>query len=140
MNQAATNGEDTKVQPKTTAQKPFKTLIPEVRERKETVEFTYTLAHEIRNPLSTINLAVDMLRISDDPNEKDACLDIIVRNSLRINDLLTDLLNSYQLNEIILDKYSINQLIDEVLIMIWDRLTLKNIKVSKYFSTLDCKL
>jgi signal transduction histidine kinase len=115
-------------------------IAPANKEPRQAVEFTYTLAHEIRNPLSTINLAVEMLRITNDVKEKEACLDIIMRNSTRINGLLTDLLNSYQLDEIRLEKYSINQLIDEVLFIIRDRLKLKKIKVTRYFTTLDCRI
>jgi signal transduction histidine kinase len=140
MNHPTLNGHGTNLLNKISAENHFNTGIPENIKPTESIEFTYTLAHEIRNPLSTINLAVDMLKLTSDEDEKKTCLDIITRNSLRINDLLTDLLTSYQLNEIRLQKYSIDQLIDEVLILIGDRLTMKNIKVSKYYSTLDCKI
>ncbi|HEY4876801.1 MAG TPA: ATP-binding protein [Puia sp.] len=115
-------------------------IVPEINSRKQQVEFTYTLAHEIRNPLATINLAVGILKLTSDKNKKKEYLDIIASNSLQINDLLTDLLASYHQDEIRVEKYSINQLIDEVLIITHDRLKLKNIKVSKYYSTLDCKI
>ncbi|HSZ86763.1 MAG TPA: ATP-binding protein [Puia sp.] len=134
------NGDGTRLLNKTATENHFNDNSPEVNNRSEPLEFTYTLAHEIRNPLSTINLAVDMLKLTNDEHEKKTCLDIIVRNSLRINNLLTDLLNSYQLDEIRLKKYSINQVMDEVLVIIGDRLTMKNIKVLKYYSTLDCKI
>jgi signal transduction histidine kinase len=134
------NGDGTRLPSVAATENHFNDFIPEINKRTELVEFTYTLAHEIRNPLSTINLAVDMLKLTHDEQEKKTCLDIITRNSLRINDLLTDLLTSYQLDEIRSQKYSINQLIDEVLVIIGDRLTMKNIKVSKYYSTLDCKI
>lgn len=115
-------------------------LASQIKEVKQSIEFTYTLAHEIRNPLSTINLSVEMLKITNNKKEKKACLDIIMRGSSRINNLLTDLLKSYQLNEIQLQKYSPNQIIDEVLKIIADSLMLKNITVSKYYSTMDCKI
>ena len=121
-------------------EKLINTLAPQVKELNQSVEFTYTLAHEIRNPLSTINLAVEMLKITNNKKEKEACLDIIMRGSSRINNLLTDLLKSYQLDEIRLEKFSLNQIIDEVLTIIADRLMLKNIIVSKYYSTVDCKI
>ncbi|HLY70666.1 MAG TPA: ATP-binding protein [Puia sp.] len=114
--------------------------VSETNERRQQVEFTYTLAHEIRNPLATINLAVGILKLTDDKNKKNECLNIITNNSLQINDLLTDLLDSYHLDAIKIEKYSINQLIDQVLMTTRDRLKLKNIKVSKYYSTLDCKI
>ena len=118
----------------------FPKAASEIIEHNLSTEFTYTLAHEIRNPLSTINLAVEMLKITNNEDEKSACLDIIMRNSLRINDLLTDLLKSYQLDEILSKKHSINKLIDEVLMLVEDRLILKNVTVSKYYSTVDCKV
>jgi signal transduction histidine kinase len=134
------NGDGTRLLNATSTENHSNNIIPETNKSTEAVEFTYTLAHEIRNPLSTINLAVDMLRLTNDEHEKNTCLDIIMRNSLRINNLLTDLLTSYQLDEIRFKKYSINDLIDEVLVVSGDLLTLKNIKVSKYYSTLDCKI
>jgi signal transduction histidine kinase len=140
MKPPALNGDGTRVLNIPSVENHFSNIIPEINKRTESVEFTYTLAHEIRNPLSTINLAVDMLKLTNDEHEKRTCLDIIARNSLRINDLLTDLLTSYQLDVIKLQKYSIDQLIDEVLIIIGDRLTMKNIKVLKYYSTIDCKI
>jgi signal transduction histidine kinase len=140
MNQVALNGDNSRLQRAVPGSTALDKSVPETKENRETLEFTYTLAHEIRNPLTTINLAVDMLRISDDPKEKEACLDLIIRNSLRINGLLTDLLNSYQVNEIRLEIYAINLLIDEVVDRLQDRLSLKNIEVSKYYSTQDCKL
>src|SRR5579862_3949964 len=140
MSHPAQNGHGPSLLNIAPAENKFNTCVTEVRKHTESVEFTYTLAHEIRNPLSTINLAVDMLKLTNDELEKKTCLDIITRNSLRINDLLTDLLSSYQLNEIRLQKYSIDQLLDEVLILIGDRLSMKNIKVSRYYSTPDCTL
>src|SRR5580658_2682011 len=125
MTPPSINGDGKRLLNVTATENRFNDIIPETNKRTASVEFTYTLAHEIRNPLSTINLAVEMLKITNDAKEKEACLDIIMRNSTRINGLLTDLLNSYQLDEIRLEKYSINQLIDEVLFIIRDRLKLK---------------
>ncbi|HLY70552.1 MAG TPA: ATP-binding protein [Puia sp.] len=121
--------------------KPLKAAkVQEIKEQKQPVEFTYTLAHEIRNPLSTINLAVEMLKTTIDEKERIECLDIIVRNSSRINALLTDLLTSYQLDEVELEKYSISQVLGEVLMTVEDRLNLKNVKVSRYYTTRGCKI
>jgi signal transduction histidine kinase len=140
MDPLSTNGDGMRPHNVTATESRFSDIIPEISKRTESVEFTYTLAHEIRNPLSTINLAVDMLKLTNNEQEKKICLDIITRNSLRINNLLTDLLTSYQLDETGSQKYSIDELIDEVLVTIGDSLTMKNIKVSKYYSTRDCKI
>jgi signal transduction histidine kinase len=140
MNNPPIDDDGIRVQNSLSVKSPFNNAVPEINGRKQQVEFTYTLAHEIRNPLATINLAVGILKLTSDKNKKIECLDIIASNSLQINDLLTDLLDSYHLDEIKVEKYSINQLIDEVLITTRDRLKLKNVKVSKYYSTLDCKI
>jgi signal transduction histidine kinase len=140
MNPSGQNGDGTRMLNIESAESHFNNTIAAISKRTESVEFTYTLAHEIRNPLSTINLAVDMLKLTSDEDEKKTCLDIISRNSLRINNLLTDLLTSYQLDELKLQKYSIDQIIDDVLLLIGDRLTMKNVKVSKYYSTRNCKI
>ena len=54
-----------------------------------------TIAHEIRNPLTNIGLAADQLK-GEIPSSEDSAmlLDMINRNGLRINQLITDLLSS----------------------------------------------
>src|SRR5579872_4022137 len=47
--------------------------------------FTAALAHEVRNPLTNINLAVEMLAGTVNPEEMSIFLDIIRRSSTRIN-------------------------------------------------------
>lgn len=52
------------------------------------------LAHEIRNPLASIAGAASILQKTNGLDEKAArCLDIIVKESNRLNDLLTNFLN-----------------------------------------------
>jgi len=67
-------------------------------------------------------------------------LDVIMRGSSRINDLVTDLLLSYESEEVHLEKCAIHQLLEEVLYSIKDRIMLKNVTVRKDYSTLDCKV
>jgi signal transduction histidine kinase len=103
-------------------------------------QFASALAHEMRDPLSTIKLAGEMLRsmIRDD-NQK-IFLDIILRGSGRINEILTDLLTSIQTEEIESEKHLIHQLLDEALEMSEDRISLKNITVRKDYAPQDCKI
>jgi signal transduction histidine kinase len=115
-------------------------LTPPKIMQKQHEQFASALAHEVRNPLSNINLAADMLKSMLIADDQKIYLDIITRASTRINVLVTDLLRYYQADEMQSEKHSINELIDEVLEITQDRMMLKNITVSKYYTTLDCKI
>jgi signal transduction histidine kinase len=54
--------------------------------------FASALAREVRNPLTSINLSIDMLRSSLMDSELKIYVDIIGRSSMRINDLVDELL------------------------------------------------
>lgn len=108
--------------------------------QKQTVHFASALAHEVRNPLSNINLAVEMLKSLISNDEYKIYLDIILRGAARINDLVTDLLTSTQAVEIQAGKHSIHQLINEVVAMTDDRIRLKNITIRKDYATRDRKI
>jgi signal transduction histidine kinase len=100
-----------------------------------------TIAHEVRNPLTNINLAVDQLKTEFNghgPDTYGQMLDMISRNSVRINQLITDLLNSTKFTELSYRKISINQLLDETLELAKDRIMLSNITIVKYYSDGIC--
>jgi len=100
-----------------------------------------TIAHEVRNPLTNINLAVDQLKVEiNDNSHYVAMLDLIGRNSTRISQLITDLLNSTKFTELVYKKVSINQLLDETLELARDRIALNNITVVKYYSDDICDI
>jgi signal transduction histidine kinase len=103
-------------------------------------QYASALAHEVRNPLSNINLAVEMLQSISRDADQQIYLDIILRGSLRINNLVTDLLATCQPLEMKSDGHFVHQLLDEVLSMTQDRIMLKNIMISKDYSTLDCEV
>lgn len=54
--------------------------------------FATALAREVRNPLTSINLSIDMLRSSIMDSELKVYVDIIGRSSMRINSLVDELL------------------------------------------------
>jgi len=85
-----------------------------------------TLAHEVRNPLNNINLAVDQLYPEINPDSK-MFLDIVNRNSKRIALLITELLNSSRPAEMIFHKRCLKEILDETLTIASDRITLKKI-------------
>lgn len=61
---------------------------------------TSLLAHEVRNPLTSINLSAEMLRSAITNPELTSYLDIIVRGSARINLLMNELLKNQVLEEL----------------------------------------
>lgn len=101
-----------------------------------------TIAHEVRNPLTNINLSVDQLRTEvETQNEAVPPLfDMIMRNSHRINMLITDLLNSTKFTELVYTQISINQIMEETLALAMDRVQLKNIKVIKNYTPDICEI
>ena len=91
--------------------------------------FVRTLAHEVRNPLNNIYLSLEQLFpeiIAEDPQP---FLDIISRNSKRIGSLITELLDSSRPTEIVLEKISLQAVLDETMAVASDRITLKRINL-----------
>ncbi len=86
-----------------------------------------TLAHEVRNPINNINLATEHLRSIELPEETALYLDIVGRNSLRINELIKELLNSSRPSEMQLKESVLQSVIDEIVNISKDRISLKNI-------------
>jgi signal transduction histidine kinase len=95
-----------------------------------------TIAHEIRNPLTNINLAADQLSselISEDENTS-FLFEMINRNSNRINQLISELLSSTKFAELNFVKSPINDLLDETLKLAEDRILLSNVKLRKHYA------
>jgi signal transduction histidine kinase len=67
-------------------------------------------------------------------------LEMINRNSTRINLLITDLLNSTKFTDLVYQKISVNQLLDETLELAHDRIQLKNITLLKNYSGDICDI
>jgi len=107
---------------------------------KKTPHQLAALVHEVRNPLANVNLAAEMLAVIITSDEQKSYLDIIMRNSVRINAVLTDMLTSCQPDENHLEEHSIHELLDEVLAVSMDRITLKNITVTKKYLKRDRKI
>ncbi|HET9429902.1 MAG TPA: ATP-binding protein, partial [Chitinophagaceae bacterium] len=103
-------------------------------------QYVVDLVHEIRNPLTNIQLSVGMLELAMKENDLKIYLDIIMRSSIRIHGLINELLKYQQPGEMQAGKHSIHRLLDEVLEMIEDRRLLKNITVRKDYAIQDCKI
>ncbi len=87
------------------------------------------LAHEVRNPLNNIYLSLEQLLPEIMAEELQPYLDIINRNSKRIGSLITELLDSSRPTEIVLEKVSLQDVLDESLSVASDRITLKRINL-----------
>ncbi len=102
-----------------------------------------TIAHEVRNPLTNINLAVDQLKseiVIQQDETSTMLFNMIKRNSTRINQLISDLLNSTKFSELTYEKISVNDLLDETLKEAQDRIALTNVQVVKKYSTDVCDI
>ncbi|HEV8512871.1 MAG TPA: ATP-binding protein [Cyclobacteriaceae bacterium] len=94
------------------------------------------LAHEVRNPLTNIILSTECLN-GDTSAENKEFLNIIRRNSKRINDLITELLDSNQYHKLNLEIIPLQTVIDEAIQDASDRIELKKIKVNTVFPSYE---
>lgn len=88
-----------------------------------------TLAHEVRNPLNNISLSIEQLQQESADESSSLYLEIIQRNCLRINSLLTELLNTSRPGETELRPCAIEEVLNGALAAIEDRLTLQRIEL-----------
>ncbi len=91
-----------------------------------------SIAHEVRNPLTNLNLALEQLWEELDEagsEDHDMYMEIIQRNANRIDQLITEMLKSSKPKEPNLKPYSLNDLINDVLDMTRDRIKLRGIKL-----------
>jgi PAS domain S-box-containing protein len=96
--------------------------------------FVRILAHEIRNPLNNISLSIEHLQLQNEDSERKAdFLGIIQRNSVRINQIITELLNLTKPLELIFEKISLQEIMDESIAIASDRISLQKIKVEKKY-------
>jgi PAS domain S-box-containing protein len=88
-----------------------------------------TIAHEVRNPLNNITLSVEQMQQDVKDDQMQLYMDIIKRNGKRINDLISELLNTSRPSENTLEKQVLQTVLDDVIAASIDRLTLKKIKL-----------
>jgi len=100
--------------------------------------FIRTLAHEVRNPLSNIKLAVENLLQTNVNEDDNFYLDVIHRNGQRINDLVTELLLSSRPTDMNLADISLHIIIEHVIASVQDKLILRNIKLVTKFDENNC--
>lgn len=97
-----------------------------------TGRFMRMLGHEIRNPLNNIDLAISQLSEENDNEELNYYIEVITRNSNRINQLLTALLQTTaNPGQLVTSTIRLGDLIDRLLDSAADRLALKGIRTEK---------
>lgn len=93
-------------------------------------KFARLMTHEIRNPLTNILLSVEQLKEEIKNNEESALyIDILQRNTLRINELISEVMNASKLTELEFNKISSRAFILTCIEAANDRLKLKNIQL-----------
>ncbi len=93
-----------------------------------------TIAHEVRNPLTNISLSLEQLKEELTDNEESALYtDIIDRNTTRINQLITELLDSSRPKELKLEEAILNDILEDSLKYTYDRIHLRGLKLEKQF-------
>lgn len=97
------------------------------------------MAHEVRNPLTNINLACEQLRAEVEDKDSEIFFSMIRRNSERINQLVTDLLATTRA-EFSFSPASINQILEASLELAHDRIKLNRIKVEKNYDENICSI
>ena len=101
----------------------------QIEKLRSTATLLRTLAHEVRNPLTNINLSVEQLKPEMDSEDANIYLDIIARNCGRIDGLISELLDLSRPAEISLQKTKLQEIIDSTLAAASDRIALKNIRL-----------
>lgn len=96
-----------------------------------------SIAHEVRNPLTNLSLALGQLKdeIPPEVEEADLYIDIIERNSKRIGNLITELLESSKPKSLRLTKTLLNEVVKETLVLVKDRLKLQGMKLEEDYDT-----
>ena len=94
------------------------------------------IAHEIRNPLTNIDLSAGHLENDKlGTEDKKAFLDIIARNSRRINELINELLSATKFSDLQYEEIRVNDLLDETLKEAIDRAQLSHVHISKNYTS-----
>ncbi|HEY4935635.1 MAG TPA: ATP-binding protein, partial [Puia sp.] len=93
------------------------------------------IAHEIRNPLTNIDLSANHLENDNVSGEdKKLFLEIIARNSRRINELINELLSATKFTDLQYEKIRVDDLLDESLNEAFDRAQLNQVSIDKNYS------
>ena len=95
-----------------------------------------SIAHEIRNPLGNVSMAVQQLGEAFTENSPWAKhIEVIIRNTERINFLITELLNCARPPKLNMQSYDIHKILENILDSINTKVVSQQIEVSKRFKS-----
>jgi len=99
-----------------------------------------SIAHEVRNPLTNLSLALEQLKDELDTDNEYVTMftDIIGRNVDRIGQLITEMLNSSKPRELDRKKQDFNAVVKATLQLIADRIKLKRMRLEVSLAPDDC--
>jgi PAS domain S-box-containing protein len=92
------------------------------------------LAHEVRNPLTNVNLSAEQLEMELADEDQKFYTQIIKRNCTRINDLITQLLQPSTSEDIELVESSVHSVLSQAISTALDRVQLKRIQIVNEFA------
>ncbi|SEI74719.1 PAS domain S-box-containing protein [Dyadobacter sp. SG02] len=92
------------------------------------------LAHEVRNPLTNVNLSAEQLEMELADEDHKFYTQIIKRNCTRINDLITQLLQPSSSEDIELVESSVHSVLSQAINAALDRVQLKRIQIVNEFA------
>jgi len=102
-------------------------------------ELVAGLVHEVRNPLSTISLNLQLLKEdwqeSESPREKRMLkkLDVIQAETQRLEEILNDILRFVRIESLELQPQDVNAMLDEIAEFKASELKLHNIEIIRFF-------
>jgi len=112
--------------------------------RSERLAFTgriaANIAHEIRNPLTNVAMAVQQLKKIVKPGPVSKYIEIITRNVERINFLITELLNCARPPKLNMRPCDMHQMLENILESSRAKIELQGIKVVKEFTVEPSKI
>ena len=108
--------------------------------RSEKLAFTGRIAagiaHEIRNPLTTVSMSAQQLKkVLKSEKEGAEYIEMIIRNTERINYLITELLNCARPPKLQIQSYNIHRVLENVLESTNTKIRSQNIEVVKRFTS-----
>ncbi|KQS31285.1 ATP-binding protein [Dyadobacter sp. Leaf189] len=98
------------------------------------------LAHEVRNPLTNVNLSAEQLEMELTDEDQKFYTQIIKRNCTRINDLISQLLQPSSSADIELVDNSVHLVLNQAIGAALDRVQLKRIQIVNHFAEEDLSI
>ncbi len=101
------------------------------KQTKLLAELGGSLAHEIRNPLASIRGSLEVIREAEKDHHALHFINMALKESKRLNEIVTDFLNFAQFVPIKKNRLAINEVINEALIEIMERVHSKHINIKR---------